>query len=402
MKKTFFVLSIIVVAVWPCRQNNVIAANSSDESTVEIRFAPPHYVYVHADWCNSLTERPYYDCILHTISVVNASKKPFQIDSVKIEALKAGRMIQCRVLHDKEIRSVSKPLLEQFKGDFQPFINLILWTNKVVPQSIQLTSETNVKPKSALIIFNTYLSFSVLPDELRISAIGRASDGKKLQAEGLLKVVQYKNKVKHSLPLEGSWFMRGMPANGVLDHHRFGIPNEYGVDFCRMSPTGELFKNEGKEASDYYGLGEKVLASADGTVVAINNSAIQKWTRFNPAEGESPQEFQKRQFEAMKDALRGSVHDWVGGNYVIIKHAEGEYSSYFHLREKSVRVKVGDNVQKGQHIGDVGNTGDSFEVHLHFQLNDSPDFASGRSLPFSFENIQTQFREPGRFVRSEK
>lgn len=374
----------------------------SSESAVELRFAPPECVYVQQDWYNSFTRRPYYDLLLHTISVVNPSAKSVLLESIKIEAIKKGQLIQCRVLNEKEILGVTKPLMDQFGGEFQPFLNLILWTDKVVPPDFAFTSDLNLKPKSALLIFNTFFSFSSLPDELRITAFGKGADEKSINAVGSLKVIQYQNKVEHSFPLEGSWFMRGMPVNGVLDHHRFGIPNEFGVDFCRVGPEGELFQNDGKEASDYYGYGQKVLASADGIVAAINNSAVQKWTRFNPAEGESSQDFQARFFTEMKEALKGNVRNWVGGNYVIIKHAEEEYSSYFHLKEQSVRVTVGEHVKRGQHIGNVGNTGDSFEVHLHFQVNDRPDFANGRSLPFSIANIQTYFREPGRFVKTEK
>jgi hypothetical protein len=403
MKKAIFILLICFILAGPHQQQRAIEVKAFDATQpVELKFAPSDCVYIHHDLYNSLTRRHYYDLILHTISVVNSSKKPVRIDKVKIEAVKDDKLIQCKVLSNDEILRVSIPLLEQMGGELQPFLNLILWTDKVIPPEFEPSSDLNIKPKSALLIFNTFLSFSSLPDELRMSATGTEANGENIEAKGSLAVIQYQNKVKYSLPLEGSWFMRGMPANGVLDHHRFGIPNEFGVDFCRVGPNGEAFRNEGKEASDYYGFGEKVLAAADGVVAAVNNSAVQEWTRFNPDKGESSQEYQERFFEEVTAALKGNVRNWVGGNYVIIKHAEGEYSSYFHLKEKSVRVKVGDKVQRGQHIGDVGNTGDSFEVHLHFQVNDSDNFANGRSLPFSFEDIQTEFHEPGRFVKFKK
>lgn len=51
-------------------------------------------------------------------------------------------------------------------------------------------------------------------------------------------------------------------------------------------------------------------------------------------------------------------------NYVIIDHGNGYRTGYWHL--SWVAVKVGDRVKKGDRIGNTGNTGYSFGVHLHF------------------------------------
>lgn len=56
------------------------------------------------------------------------------------------------------------------------------------------------------------------------------------------------------------------------------------------------------------------------------------------------------------------------GNYVKIKHADNYYTLYSHMQYKSVPVKTGDKVKKGQIIGFMGNTGYSFGAHLHFEL----------------------------------
>lgn len=59
-----------------------------------------------------------------------------------------------------------------------------------------------------------------------------------------------------------------------------------------------------------------------------------------------------------------------GGNFVIIKHTNGMYSLYFHL--KKYLVKVGDNVKRGEQIGISGNSGKAncqpLGYHLHFEL----------------------------------
>ena len=61
------------------------------------------------------------------------------------------------------------------------------------------------------------------------------------------------------------------------------------------------------------------------------------------------------------------------GNYVKIKHNNGYYTLYAHLKYKSVKVKVGDMVKSGEVIGYMGNTGYSFGGHLHFEVRDEND-----------------------------
>ncbi|HSF38642.1 MAG TPA: M23 family metallopeptidase, partial [Thermoanaerobaculia bacterium] len=74
------------------------------------------------------------------------------------------------------------------------------------------------------------------------------------------------------------------------------------------------------------------------------------------------------------------------GNYVILRHAGGEFSQYAHLKQGSVKVKAGDKVTRGQVIGQLGHTGNSTEPHLHFQLTDGPDPLYSRGLPIVFKN----------------
>ena len=56
------------------------------------------------------------------------------------------------------------------------------------------------------------------------------------------------------------------------------------------------------------------------------------------------------------------------GNYVKINHGNGIETLYAHMLDNSVAVSPGDVVQKGQVVGQVGNTGYSFGAHLHFEV----------------------------------
>lgn len=47
-------------------------------------------------------------------------------------------------------------------------------------------------------------------------------------------------------------------------------------------------------------------------------------------------------------------------NHVVLDLGGGHYALYAHLEPGSLRVKTGDRVQRGQVLGLVGNTGDSY------------------------------------------
>ena len=55
------------------------------------------------------------------------------------------------------------------------------------------------------------------------------------------------------------------------------------------------------------------------------------------------------------------------GNFVKIDHMNGWYTLYAHM-EKGIKVKVGDRVKAGQRLGYMGNSGDSYGGHLHFEV----------------------------------
>lgn len=65
------------------------------------------------------------------------------------------------------------------------------------------------------------------------------------------------------------------------------------------------------------------------------------------------------------------------GNCVVINHHNGFWTLYGHLSR--IHVRVGDQVQRGQVIGIIGNTGKSTRTHLHFEIKTS--FMGGQVNP---------------------
>jgi murein DD-endopeptidase MepM/ murein hydrolase activator NlpD len=71
------------------------------------------------------------------------------------------------------------------------------------------------------------------------------------------------------------------------------------------------------------------------------------------------------------------------GNTVVIEHLPGLFTLYYHM--SSLAVRVGDMVEKGQVIGEIGMTGFATGPHLHWELQCAgvavdPDAVSRRPL----------------------
>ena len=61
------------------------------------------------------------------------------------------------------------------------------------------------------------------------------------------------------------------------------------------------------------------------------------------------------------------------GNYVQIKHPNNMYTLYAHLKKK-LKVKLGQQVKRGQVLGIEGNSGCSYGTHLHFEVRNKDNY----------------------------
>lgn len=122
-------------------------------------------------------------------------------------------------------------------------------------------------------------------------------------------------------------------------------------DFVITDKDNKQFKNEGDFREDYFCFNKSVLASGDGVIEKV--------------------------LTGIEDNTIGdsNLHqNW--GNSVVIKHGYQLYSQVSHLMDGSVKVKKGDEVQKGDIIGRCGNSGRSPYPHLHFQIQQTPFIGS--------------------------
>ncbi len=72
------------------------------------------------------------------------------------------------------------------------------------------------------------------------------------------------------------------------------------------------------------------------------------------------------------------------GNWIVVDHVDDKgkkFSTvYGHMESTGIHVRVGDGVAAGQHIGDVGNAGQSTGAHLHFEVVPGGRFTGGQQI----------------------
>ncbi len=163
-----------------------------------------------------------------------------------------------------------------------------------------------------------------------------------------------------------------------------GFWNTFAVDLDGLDQNDGEISDANENTADA-GYGREILAPAAGTVVYARNDVP-----TNPHPGEEP-----------GDTWYRPLHDPVmayAGNCVIVDHGNSEYSVMMHMQPGSVTVKVGDRVATGQVIGKLGNSGDAFGPHLHYQLQSGPQLFRDEPLPFRFQNIEAPLHRGEYFV----
>jgi len=137
------------------------------------------------------------------------------------------------------------------------------------------------------------------------------------------------------------YFLSGSEVTKNLDTYVYDLPFEEGTSHKVVQGYGGIFSHKNKAALDFnMPEGTAVYAAREGVVYAYKDDS----NEGGP--------FSKYEKEA---------------NYIIIKHSDGSFGCYWHLKKNGVVIKNG-FVSKGQIIGYSGKTGFVLLPHLHFAV----------------------------------
>ncbi|MDF1604964.1 M23 family metallopeptidase [Nocardioides sp. YIM 152315] len=200
--------------------------------------------------------------------------------------------------------------------------------------------------------------------------------------------------VETGSPVRGRWVAVNGPGSRVPSHGVRSYGQAYAVDVLHPSPSGAPARIgwgvRTRAPASYSSFGEPVLAVADGTVVAVLDRK-----RDHRSRDTWPTLVWMMVVEAFFRELGGAA--WILGNHVVVDHGDGVWSAYAHLRRDSAAVRVGERVQAGQRLAEVGNTGNTTEPHLHFQLMDAPHVTGAAGLPWRWRGVtELEATDPAR------
>ena len=180
-------------------------------------------------------------------------------------------------------------------------------------------------------------------------------------------------------PLDGSNWLNGNGCCEEVSPHRgaanpingqYFFAERFAVDWVQLDESMRIFDGEPTEMSSYAYYDAPVHAVADGTIVAVVDYLEDQPPGSDPAPGT----LQVTEF---------------GGNHVVQRFEQDGhtyYAFYAHLAPGSASgyVEVGQEVDAGDLLGRLGNSGNSDSPHLHFHVMDSPNPLASNGLPFVF------------------
>lgn len=187
--------------------------------------------------------------------------------------------------------------------------------------------------------------------------------------------------VRISPPLRGKGIFDLNSCCGATPHRRAiqtidgvrWLAQRYAIDFVQINRAGSSFKGDLHKASSYYIFKKPVYAVAPGKITSVISS---RPDNVPPSPDPTLNNENGARFAT--------------GNHVIEKIGPHVYAMYAHLAPKTVKVRVGQRVRRGQVLARAGNSGNSSAPHLHFQLMSSNSPLGSNGIPYVFDHFELE------------
>ncbi len=181
-------------------------------------------------------------------------------------------------------------------------------------------------------------------------------------------------------PFAGRWIARNSPADRIPSHGSTLYATTYAIDFVPLDKSGRASRYtvgaflRPERPDRFVGYGRRLLAPVAGEVVAVRST--------------EPDHAAYRGLASLAYALgqaRRATAGWVGlaGNHVMIRSGD-VVVALCHMQLGSVKVQVGQRVEVGDTIGRCGNSGNSYQPHVHVQAMSGTDVTRASGLPITF------------------
>ncbi|MFL1420296.1 M23 family metallopeptidase [Staphylococcus ureilyticus] len=157
--------------------------------------------------------------------------------------------------------------------------------------------------------------------------------------------------LRYTIPVLDTGFVYAGGENELVNHHYSYKNQRYALDLILVK-NHLTYHGNPNCCESYYNYNQSVIAPSNGVVIDI--------------------------VDGIADALPGENNmKHPEGNYIIIKHTDKEFSMIAHLKPNSFEISVGEQIRRGQLIARVGNSGNTMEPHVHFQImnQNNPQFA---------------------------
>jgi hypothetical protein len=256
---------------------------------------------------------------------------------------------------------------------------------------ILLVTERKVERGKTLEIFNPIPNYPTgyAINRLHYKFKFRSRSGIRVEAEKIVLPAVYEQKRSLVLPFKGTCLVT--EGHDYFTHHRRNFPlfhpiiqkigikgnnSRFAYDFVLLDDELKMYEDTPTRNEDFFCWGKPILGPGDGEIVALErNSPDNSYNTFPAFDVEA--HIRDPETE-MKKHL---------GNFLMIDHGGGEYSVLAHMMKGSVKSREGATIRKGEMIGRLGNSGDSFFPHLHYQLQNGPGILKPEGLPSKFESF---------------